>query len=128
MPMFCLAMGVRGRIRRVLPPSRRSLVAAACGIALLAGSVCVTSGGAGAASSNATVSVTVASATSLDASACATGTASITDFGAVLPGTSNVTASDCSLTWGSSNDTAMLRTYQQDCFGSALWRVNQGRR
>lgn len=73
-----------------------------------------------------TVAVTVASATNLDASACATGTANITDFGTVLPGTSNVTSSDCTLTWGSSNDTAMLRLYQADGEGQALNHIPDG--
>ncbi|MCW2924566.1 MAG: hypothetical protein JWM98_1970 [Thermoleophilia bacterium] len=42
------------------------------------------------------------------------------DFGAVLAGTSSVTSSDCTLTWGSSNETSMLRVYQQDGSGTAL--------
>lgn len=78
------------------------------------------------ATGNTTVSVTVASATNMSTASCATGTANITDFGTVLPSTSNITSSDCTVVFGSSNDTAMLRVFQRDGLGKALWRPARG--
>lgn len=78
------------------------------------------------ATSNSTVSVTVGSASWIDAAGCATGTADVTVFGTVLPATSNVTASDCQVKFGSSNDTAMLRAYRPGGAGSAMWLPSAG--
>jgi hypothetical protein len=72
---------------------------------------------AAAASTNVTLSVT--SATSLDPSGCATGSAGTT-FGIVQVGTPYVTTADCLLTWGSTNDSSMLRVFQQDGGGWAM--------
>lgn len=41
-------------------------------------------------------------------------------FGLLATATSNVTSSDCNLTWGSSNSTSMLKLYQADGGGNAL--------
>ena len=65
-----------------------------------------------AATSSSVVGATVPSATTLDASGCETDTADVTDFGVVLAGTSAVTSLDCVIGFGSSNDTAMLRTHR----------------
>ncbi len=78
------------------------------------------------ASSSTVVSVTIPSATSIDATGCASGTANITDFGLVLPGTSAVTSSNCIVRFGSSNDTASLRVAQQDRLGGAMWQHTRG--
>lgn len=43
-----------------------------------------------------------------------------TDFGVTLPGSPRVTSADCTLRFGSSNDTAMLRAYQLDGGGDAM--------
>lgn len=80
----------------------------------------------GGASSAVTLTVAVPSATNLDASGCATGAGGATSFGTVLPGTSSVSTVDCTLEWGSSNDTAMLRVYQQDGFGGAMVQMPTG--
>lgn len=80
----------------------------------------------GASTANVTVSANFLSATNMDSSACASGTANVTDFGSLLPGSSTVTSSDCSVTFGSNNDTAMLRTYQQDSSGVGMWRAPTG--
>jgi photosystem II stability/assembly factor-like uncharacterized protein len=61
--------------------------------------------------------------TNLATGGCATGTSTVTDFGSVLPGTSNVTSNDCSVTWGSSNDTSMLELSQEDGVGVAMTRM-----
>lgn len=79
-----------------------------------------------AASANTTVSVTVASATNIDGSACLSDVSNVTNMGIVLPGSSTVTSSDCSITFGSSNDTSMLRISQQDANGAALWTSGTG--
>lgn len=94
----------------------RAAVAAA-----LAASTMVAAGvtGAGAASSSTVVTLDVPSATSIDATSCAPATPG-TDVGIVQPGTGAVTGADCSVTFGSSNDTAHLRAYQRDGGGRAM--------
>lgn len=82
--------------------------------------VCAAAASGTAATSSTVISVTVPSATNLDASACESGVAGRTDFGNVLPGTSTVTSSDCTITFGSSNDTAKLRIQQTDRRGVAM--------
>lgn len=74
-----------------------------------------------AATSSTVVGATVPSATNLDIAACRGGTTGITDFGSVLPGTGVVTTADCTVTFGSSNDTAALRLYQEDRGGIAMY-------
>lgn len=82
--------------------------------------------GSPAANSGTVVGATVLSATSLDAAGCPSGVANVTSFGSLLPGTSTVTTQDCSVTWGSSNDTAMLRAFQTDGAGAALLQAPSG--
>jgi photosystem II stability/assembly factor-like uncharacterized protein len=74
---------------------------------------------AGGASSGTVVTATVPSVSTIDVSACGPAT---TDFGTVLPGTSVVTAQDCTVTFGASSDTARLRLHQQDGGGQAMAR------
>ncbi|MCW2925108.1 MAG: hypothetical protein JWM98_2512 [Thermoleophilia bacterium] len=86
----------------------------------MAGAVACGLGPAQAASSGTVVSATVPSATNVDASGCATGTPDVTDFGTVLPGSTNTTGADCTVLFGSSNDTARLDLYQRDGTGTAM--------
>ncbi len=104
------------------PPTHRRLlplfaaVLACIGIAV--------AGSAGAATSNTVVSMSVPSATSLDVSTC-TGSPTALSFGVILPGTSGTT-SDCTIQFGSSNDTSALRLSQVDGRGPALVRPFDG--
>jgi photosystem II stability/assembly factor-like uncharacterized protein len=75
---------------------------------------------AGAATSSTVVGATVPSATFLDASGCPSNTANVTSFGQVMPGGLYATSADCSVTFGSSNDTSSLRVAQADGTGSAM--------
>lgn len=75
------------------------------------------------ATSNSLVGANVLSATSLSVTGCLPGVAGRTDFGSVAGGTSNVTSSDCTLSFGSSNDTAALRVAQLDGTGAAMSAV-----
>lgn len=75
-----------------------------------------------AASSSTVVGATVPSATAIDASGCAPGVSGRTDLGIVLPGSLASSSSDCTVTYGSSNDSVMLRMFQTDDSGSAFWR------
>lgn len=72
------------------------------------------------ASQSTTVSVQVLSATSIDASACPAGSDGITNFGLVLPGSAVVTPADCTVSFGSSNDTAALRLLERDRGGYSM--------
>lgn len=81
---------------------------------------------AGAGTSTVTVGATVLSATSLSATACASGTAGVTNFGLVLPGAATVTPNDCAIAFSSTNDTAMLHINQADGLGSAMFRPTVG--
>jgi hypothetical protein len=73
-----------------------------------------------AATSNLTVSMGVQSATFLDPTGCATGVAGKTAFGTTLPGTTSTTSLDCTLLFGSTNDTSMIRLWQRDRGGAAV--------
>jgi hypothetical protein len=80
-----------------------------------------------AATSSTVVSVLVPSATNVAIDAvgappngCQAGTADVTRFGTVMPGSSVITTRDCNVVWGSSNDSAMLRLYQRDGLGYAM--------
>jgi uncharacterized delta-60 repeat protein len=99
---------------------RRILAAACLGIGV-AFACAIGVASSPAASSSVTVSLTLASATSLTTAGCPTMTAGVTDFGSVLPGSSATTSADCTVTFGSSNDTASLRLLQSDAEGGALW-------
>lgn len=72
------------------------------------------------------VTATVPSATALSTTACASGQANVTHFGLVLPGSSAVTTSDCTVSFGSSNDTARLRLHQADGTARAMFRTTSG--
>ena len=77
--------------------------------------------GSGSAASNSIiVTARIPSATSLTTTGCAANTPNVTEFGVVQPGSTAVTSADCSLMWGSSNDTSMLRTFQSDGVGTAM--------
>jgi uncharacterized delta-60 repeat protein len=106
------------QVRR--PRSTSALALVACCVALAAVQP------SGAATSNTTVGANILAATNLDTSGCPSLAANITNFGNVVAGSSNVTAADCSVTWGSTNETAMLRVYQEDGIGSAFWRPPDG--
>lgn len=95
---------------------------AACATAALAILVAVSTSGAGAASSSTVVGASVPSATWIDAGGCASNVAGKTSFGSVLPGSKSVTTLDCDVEFGSSNDTAALRTWQGDATGTAMTR------
>lgn len=71
------------------------------------------------AASNVTVTFTVQSSTTMTPTCATAGPA--TSFGSVPAGTPMVTGSDCSIQFGSSNDTAALRLHQRDLAGSALY-------
>ena len=72
------------------------------------------------------VSGEVPSSSTMNTSGCQSGTAGITDFGTVVGGSSSVTTNDCSITFGSPNDTAKLRVYQSDGAGSAMSTWSSG--
>jgi uncharacterized delta-60 repeat protein len=92
-----------------------------------AGCLGATLGGSGvAATSSTVVSATVPSATSLSAAGCATGVADRTHFGTVTAGSAVVTGQDCTITFGSSNDTARLRIQQTDALGVAMFQPSRG--
>jgi hypothetical protein len=79
-----------------------------------------------AATSNLTVTMTVMSNTTIDATGCATSTPGVTSFGTVLPGTGVRTSADCTVRFGSSNDTSTLRIGQLDRFGAAMFEHSRG--
>jgi len=103
-------------------------------MALVCLSVVLSGGSAVGATSSTLVTATVLSATYLSidpadlapAGNCKTGAANRVDFGSLLPGTSTVTTQDCAVVFGSSNDTAMLKMYQQDSRGTGMWRPTDG--
>ena len=68
-----------------------------------------------------TVTATVPSASWVDAAACGSGNPRMFAIGTVLPGASKVATTDCAVKFGASNDTAMLRAYQQDGAGTAMY-------
>ncbi len=81
---------------------------------------------ADAASANTVVSAVVPSATNISASGCPGNTPGPTDFGSVLPGSSVVLGSDCTIIFGSSNSTATLRVRQTDGAGNAMYAPTSG--
>jgi photosystem II stability/assembly factor-like uncharacterized protein len=93
----------------------RARVLFACVLACALGAA--TSHGA---TSTTVVAASVPSATTLDVSACPATTAGITDFGSVTPGSVVKTSADCTVTFGSSNDTSSLRVGQSDGAGTAM--------
>jgi hypothetical protein len=90
-------------------------------LAVLAGAfVAAATNGASAATSSSVVSAVIPSATNINATGCAAGTPTITDFGSVMPGLPAVTSNDCVVIFGSSNNTSMLRMFQADAGGDAM--------
>jgi uncharacterized delta-60 repeat protein len=87
---------------------------------------CVAAVGAGssnAATSSTVVGASVPSATYLATTNCDPDTTGSTELGLVTPGSSVVSNVDCSVTFGSSNDTSRLRLTQQDGIGAAMYRI-----
>jgi uncharacterized delta-60 repeat protein len=82
---------------------------------------------AGAATATTVVTATVPSATQLDASGCDSGAGSdgVLGFGNILPNAA-YTTTDCPVTFGSSNDTSMLKVFQADGAGTAMWSYGTG--
>ena len=76
-----------------------------------------------AATSNVTVTMTVASATSLDPALCLPSDPTRTSLGTVLPGTTGITSNDCTISFGSTNDTAMLLMSEHDGTGGSMARL-----
>lgn len=88
---------------------------------LLLTAILLASHASGATSSPVIVSVDIASSTSLDVmTGCAPNVPNVTSFGIVPAGTTTKTGSDCTVTFGSSNDSASLRLAQADGLGSAM--------
>jgi hypothetical protein len=89
----------------------------------LAGAVLASIGigpGAHGASSSVNVTLNIASATTVDPSGCLSGAPDITNFGIVQPAIPYATGTDCLVTFGSTNDSSMLRLFQQDGGGGAV--------
>lgn len=74
------------------------------------------------ASSNVTVTFNIASMTSISLAGCPAGARTL---GTVLPGVPAVTSTDCTVQFGSSNDTSRLRLLQSDNSNTAMfaWTV-----
>lgn len=79
-----------------------------------------------AASATTVITVDFLSATNIDASGCLANTPDVTNLGTVLPSATATTGTDCTVVWGSSNDTSMLRMYQRDGVNSTLGRTTWG--
>lgn len=105
---------------------RRGYAAWTCALVATIVAAYVASSSAVAATSSTVVGATVPSATSLSTTGCQSDTPNVTDFGSLLPGTNNVTSLDCTATFGSSNDSSMLRLYQADQLGKGMWRSTNG--
>ncbi len=106
---------------RLLGTDRPLLLALSALTILVAGSEI----GAGAASSTTVVSAVVPSATNINTTGCPP-ESSATQFGTVLPGASATTPGPCIVTFGSSNDTAMLRLSQEDRHGVGMYQYSAG--
>ncbi len=74
------------------------------------------------AASSVVVSLTVPSATFMSVDPDCVGTSSILNLGTVLPDTISASA-DCTVTFGSSNDSSTLRMFQADETGVAMWQT-----
>lgn len=89
-----------------------ALLVAACAV--------MTAGFSQAATSSTIVTATFTSASSVDTSGCLPAVNDKTSFGAMLPGGTSVTGADCSVVFGSSNDSAALRIAQADGRGDTM--------
>jgi uncharacterized delta-60 repeat protein len=99
-------------------------VCSGCAAGVLA--LAIISSGSPAATSGTIVGASVPSVTSIDIAGCPSTTPGITAFGLVLPGTSLVTGTDCTIMFGSSNDTASVRAFQVDRAGVAMHSIPRG--
>jgi uncharacterized delta-60 repeat protein len=104
--------------------SLRQVAAVVVGLLVAVGAVLASS--ASSATSGTIVSVTVPSATELSMVGCAPGVANRTSFGTILPGAAATTGEDCTVAFGSSNDTSSLRVRQADRGGDALHTMPWG--
>lgn len=102
----------------MLPSARRAVPAAALAVCMMASMVVAFAPGA---TSSVTVTLDVASATAIDGSGCQSRSAA-TSLDVVIPGTDAVTSADCTVIFGSTNDTASLRLAQSDGSASAMIR------
>jgi uncharacterized delta-60 repeat protein len=75
---------------------------------------------------NVNVDLDVPAVITLNTASCATGSAGVTNFGTITVGSSVVTTSDCTITFGASNNTAMLRINQTDKLGTGMWMPSTG--
>ena len=101
------------------PARSRVALAYACALAFV-GCALAAAGIATGATSNVVVSMAVPSATSLVTTGCPPTTPGITDFGTVVPGSVVKTGTDCSVSFGSSNDSSSLRMAQADGHGAPM--------
>ena len=87
-----------------------------CALTLLCAGVSLLGaiGTAPAASTSTSVGATVLSSTNVSTASCAENIAGRTHFGSITAGSFNVTTTDCSIQFGSSNDTARLLMRQTD--------------
>lgn len=99
----------------------RALRVLACG-AMLVAMIMSTSVGSHAAP-NVTINFEVLSATTLDMTGCP---ASARTFGPMIPGPPVAATDACTIAFGSSNDSSMLKLYQQDSSGDAMFARPDG--
>ncbi|MCW2921125.1 MAG: hypothetical protein JWL76_999 [Thermoleophilia bacterium] len=90
---------------------------------VLAGACVAASLPATAATSGTVVGATVLSATALDAGGCRSGIAGKTLLGPLASNAGTIGTTDCSVSFGSSNDTARLELHQGDGTGTALAKL-----
>ncbi|MCW2924595.1 MAG: hypothetical protein JWM98_1999 [Thermoleophilia bacterium] len=111
-------------VPRMTPRPHRAFWAVAA-FALAGACVAASGGPALGASSAIVVQMDVASATMVDTTSCAASSAGVS-FGIVQPGTSVVTGSDCTVGFGSTNDSATLLASQLDGQGVAMYQTPTG--
>ncbi|MCW2927770.1 MAG: hypothetical protein JWM86_1738 [Thermoleophilia bacterium] len=118
---------VRSRSTGVRQGARGRTIAALLACALVTAVAFATSAtSVPAATGSSTVGATVLSATSIGAGGCPPLSAGVTSFGALAPGASVVTSSNCVVTFGSSNDVSRLRIGQGDGRNQAMFRTTSG--
>jgi uncharacterized delta-60 repeat protein len=110
-----------------LTPARGMLVLALVAWAIAAAVASEASlGTATAATGSVVVGATVPSATEMSMLGCQSGVAGTTSFGTLLPGASAVTTTDCTVSFGSSNNTSQLQVRQSDGSGVAMHAAPTG--
>ncbi|MCW2924389.1 MAG: hypothetical protein JWM98_1793 [Thermoleophilia bacterium] len=111
-----------------MPPALPPVLLRALGVLAACAAIGAASPASGATSST-VVTATVPSATSLDsATGCPEGIAGQTALGVVLPGSQVISSIPCTVTWGSSNDSSMIRAFQGDGRGAGMYRMTDGTR